>query len=151
MGLRRKERWHGQRSSPGSEWFQPDTGHPSSVFLDGENEPLWLIAGLVRLREGLWEAWTSLLRSRAHLLAPKAVRRERTENCMSDWPVSQDCPPGSGPSLSLGNTPALLASRCSCTFTFSTRFSLFSPFGIPIMWMLVPWYWPTEPLNCFQF
>ena len=91
MGLRGKERLHGQRSPPGSEWFQPETGHPSSVFLN-RGEPLWLIAGLVRLREGLWEPWTPLLRSHAHLLAPKAVRRERIENCMSGWPVSQNCP-----------------------------------------------------------
>ena len=125
-GLRGKERLHGQRSSPGSEWFQPDTGHTSPGVLHREDEPHRLVGQLVGLTEGLWEAWTPLFRNTC-TLAPESVRRRRTESCISGWPVSQDCPPpapGSCSSLSLGNTPALLASKCSCTFTFSTLFSL---------------------------
>ena len=56
-----------------------------------EDEPHRLVGELVGLIEGLGEAWTPLLRRHAYLLAPEAVRRGGTENCMSGWPVSQDC------------------------------------------------------------
>ena len=73
------------------EWMIPARYWGHQGVQHREDEPHRLVGELVGLIEGLGEAWTPLLRSRAYLLAPEAVRRGGTENCMSGWPVSQDC------------------------------------------------------------
>ena len=59
--------------------------------------------------------------------------------------------PGLRFSLSLGIAPALRGSKCSSTFTFSTLFSLFSLYGIPIRWVLVPLMLSQKVLKLFSF
>lgn len=41
-GLRGKGRSDGQRLTPGSEWVEPQTGHPSPGVLQGEDKSPWL-------------------------------------------------------------------------------------------------------------
>ena len=109
------------------EWVvQPATGHTSPGVLHREDKPHRLVGELVGLTEGLWEAWTLLFRNTCTLTC--FWNSEEKEN----WKLHEGLasvprlPLGSCSSLSLRIAPALLGSRCSSTFTFSTLFSFFS-------------------------
>ena len=114
-GTQRKGRWHGWRSSLGSEQFEPHIGRLSSGVRQREDETPWLVGGLVVLTEGLREAWTPLMRS-VGMLACSQSRAERADwDHTAGWLVFRDHL-SVHPSLSWPNTPALFALHCNSTW-----------------------------------
>lgn len=66
----------------GSEQRETLTGFPSSGALYREDEPPWLVGGLLGLTEGLWEAWAPFMRSmciHAGLPPGRAKRANRSQ------------------------------------------------------------------------
>ena len=51
------------RPSLGSEQLEPHIRHSCPGVGHQEDASLWLLGGLVRLRGGLWEDWTPLVRN----------------------------------------------------------------------------------------
>ena len=72
-GTQKKGRMHGQAPALQSDWFKLHIGCPNPEVPPGKDKPL---GGLLRPTEGLWEAWTALVRSTCVMACTKS-RTER--------------------------------------------------------------------------
>lgn len=77
-GTQKKGRMHGQTAALWRDWFKLHVGCPSPEVLG--DRPL---GGLLRPTEGLWEAWTALVRSTCAM----ACTESRAERGLPWWLV----------------------------------------------------------------
>ena len=129
-----------QRMSGSRQMLAPS--HPG--ILHREGEPPWLVGEPVGLTERLWKAWTPLFKNTC-ILACSWISEKKEDWKLHKWlasfPRLPPPSPGSCSRLSLGKTLALLASRCSCTFTFSTLslFSFLDHYNVSASTLILPY------------
>ena len=88
----------------GSEWWEPQIGHPSPGVVCKREEPPWVVGGPRRLIGGVWGAWSRLVRSTGVLACLQAEWRE----VCSRVAVSPVTTSASSPRPSQANAPAPL-------------------------------------------
>ena len=83
--------------SLGSEWFEPQFGHPSPGVLSGGDKAPWLVGGQLGLIGGLWGAWTPPVRSMCMLAWPQSRVEKDLLYMLPGFPGQPHCKPQSEP------------------------------------------------------